>query len=278
MNAPFEIGPSGTNERPTSPRSGRRQRPFLNVWSSATLSALALAGCSDASTGPDSADELTSAVAALAADAALEDLATMDAVVLGPGGAFAPPYGEGSFERERTVTFFDAGGAEQDAYHPLETASLRFVLSIGGEVSRDGFFASVERHRDTRVTGLLGEEETRTWNGEGDSRWERVRLNDDGERSYEAEATLVIDDVVRSVDRAANPWPLSGTITRTVEITIVNGPNGDETRERTVVITFDGTQFATLTIDGEAANDVDLATREGRNPLRRHQPGRGGRP
>jgi hypothetical protein len=187
------------------------------------------------------------------------------------------PLRSNSFERERTVTFFSASGDEQDAFDRLTTASIRLVLSIEGEVSREGFFASVERHRDTRVTGLLGEEETRTWNGEGDSSWERVRVNDDGERSYEAEASLVIDDVVRAVDRSAHPWPLSGTITRTVEITITNGPNGDETRTRTVVITFDGTQFATLTIDGEPANDVDLATREGRNPLRRHQPGRGAR-
>jgi len=279
MNTPFEISASGMNERPTSPRSGRRDQPLLTPTSGMVLVAVALAGCAEGTTAPDSVDQLASAaVAALAADAALEDLATMDEVVPGPGGAFAAPQRAGNFERERTVTYYDAAGAEQDAFDALTTASIRFVLSIEGEVSREGFFASVERHRDTRVTGLLGEEETRTWNGEGDSRWERVRVNDEGEHSYEAEASLVIDDVVRAVDRVAHPWPLSGTITRAVEITITNGPNGDETRERTVVITFDGTQFATLTIDGEPANDIDLETREGRNPLRRHQPGRGGRP
>jgi hypothetical protein len=274
MNTLNETNAAASAERPPSPRSGRRDKPLLTPVTGMILVAT-LAGCAEGSTAPDSVDELTSAaVAALAADAALEDLATMDEVVLGPGGALAPPPGAGNFERERTVTFYDASGAQQDAHDPLTTASIRFVLSLEGEVSREGFSASIERHRDIRVTGLLGEEETRTWNGEGDSRWERVRVNDDGEHSYVAEGTLVIDDVVRAVDRAAHPWPLSGTITRTVEITITNGPNGDETRERTVVITFDGTQFATLTIDGEPANDVDLATREGRSPLRRHRGGR----
>jgi hypothetical protein len=278
MNTSFETSSSGTNERPTSPRSGRREKPILTTVRGTALALAVLTGCAEATTGPDSVDELASAAAAaLAADAVLEDLATMDEVVPGPSGAFAAPRGAGNFERERTVTFYDAQGAEQDAHDPLTTASIRFVLSLEGEVSRERFFASVERHRDTHVTGLLGEEEMRTWNGEGNSRWERVRVNDEGEHSYEAEASLVIDDVVRAVDRTAHPWPLSGTITRTVEITITNGPNGDETRERTVVITFDGTRFATLTIDGEPANDIDLETREGRNPLRRHQPGRGGR-
>ena len=46
------------------------------------------------------------------------------------------------------------------------------------------------------------------------------------------------------------PYPLSGTVTRDVTVVIVNG-----------------TQFATLSVDGESF-EVDLSPRDGRHPLR----------
>jgi hypothetical protein len=60
-----------------------------------------------------------------------------------------------------------------------------------------------------------------------------------------------------------DPWPLSGTITKHVQGTVtLNG----ETRsfERTVVITFDGTQFAKATVTGSTVSGeftIDLAHR-----------------
>jgi hypothetical protein len=65
------------------------------------------------------------------------------------------------------------------------------------------------------------------------------------------------------VPGSESPWPLSGTITRHWVITITNGPNGDATRERTVVVTFNGTQFATITVNGETS-ELDLGTRPGK--------------
>jgi hypothetical protein len=80
--------------------------------------------------------------------------------------------------------------------------------------------------------------------------------------------TAVIDNVVHPVPRTDDAWPLSGTITRDVTINIVNGPDGDVTKSRTVVITFNGTNLATMTVDGESF-EVDLSTRSGRHPFRR---------
>jgi hypothetical protein len=242
---------------------------------------LAVASCSDSGTAPDSFGEraTTEAAAALAADAVLEDLTLMDATVplasalasARPQVANGPVDGRpGLFERDRTVTFFDGDGNEQDAYDALTTASVHTVVDVAGEIERDNFSGSVERHRDMWVTGMEGEEVTRTWNGDGREAEERVRVSDQfGERSYHAEATSLIEDVVRSVDRAAHPWPLSGTITRHVVVTVTGGPNGDASRDRTVVVTFNGTRFATLSVDGEASHEVDLGARERRNPLRR---------
>jgi hypothetical protein len=164
-------------------------------------------------------------------------------------------------ERDRDVRFYDAEGIEQDAYDALTTARIEIETTIEGEIERDRMSASVSRSRDMTVTGLAGEETERTFNGSGESEISRTRVTDDaGTRSYEMESEADIDDVVRAVDRQAQPWPLSGTITRHVEIEIENGPNGDESRERTTVLTFNGTQYATLTVDGEEY-EVDLAAR-----------------
>jgi hypothetical protein len=157
----------------------------------------------------------------------------------------------------------------QDAYDVELTASINVVSDMSGSVARDAWTATIERHRDMTITGLLGNETSRTWNGTGSGSVQRSRHSDEsGDRSYEMSSTSVITDVLRILPRLDNPYPLSGTITRNISITIVNGPNGDETRTRTVVITFDGTQFATLTIDDGEPVEVDLAAREGRHPIR----------
>ncbi len=240
-------------------------KPYLAAGS--VLAVLALASCSEAGTEPDPfRAQAAAAVAAVSADALLEDLNAMDDATPGIGGL--PEH----VVRERVVTFYDENGQEQEEHDPVTTASIHAIVTIEGEIARDNISGSVERHRDTWVTGLLGEEETRTFNGEGSGEHEHVRISDEfGEQIRSVESSSVTDDVVRSVDRENQPWPLSGTITRHVEVTITNGPNGDATRERTSVIVFDGTQFATMTV-GDQVHEVDLAAREGHNPLRPRRP------
>ena len=243
------------------------------------LASLALSSCSDSGMEPDPLEaQAAAAAAAVAADAVLEDLNVMSDAVPRMGGP-AMMGGSGMMDglsehlvRERAVTFLDGNGLEQEVFDPISTATIHAVVTIEGEISRDNFSGSIERYRDMWVTGLEGEEATRTWNGDGWGKRHRVRVDDEfGERSYDVESTSLIEDVVRSVDREAQPWPLSGTITRNIEVTIANGPDGDMSRVRTVVITFNGTQFVTLTVDGEPSHEVDLETREGRNPLRRRE-------
>lgn len=243
----------------------------------ALTAAAALAGCSDSGTTATVDDVVTDDLAELVADAALEDLAVMtDAVPsAGPLGAFGPFGGQGglgsrrTLERDRTVTFLDAEGATQPAFDALTTASIHIVTTVAGEIERGPLDASVERHRDLWGTGLAGEETERAWHGTGSSDVERTRMADDaGTRSYATTASLEIAGVVRSVDREAFPWPLAGTITRAVRVEIVHGPDGDEVRERTAVLTFNGTQYATLEIDGEVF-EVDLAVRQGERASRR---------
>ncbi len=237
---------------------------FKNNTGLIVLAALAIAACDATGPADDIDNQLNEDVALVAADAALDDLTQMFI-----------PVGTASFDgaappntRSRIVTFFE-DGVEVAAYNPATTDSMRVEVLVSGAVVRGNWSASVERTRDLMVTGLEGAETTRIWNGTGSSDVSRSVHNDStGARSYDFSAEGQIIDVVRGVPRSANPWPLSGSITRTVVVTIVNGPNGDETRTRDVTIVFDGTQFAAITVNGETFV-LDLAARDRDHPIRR---------
>jgi len=72
----------------------------------------------------------------------------------------------------------------------------------------------------------------------------------------------------RGVARDRDAYPLSGTITRDINVSVTGGGRADRTKHREVVITFNGTNLVTMTVNGEAF-EVDLSTRKGRNPVRR---------
>ena len=231
------------------------------------LGLLVLAACSD-TVGPDAfEDSLTLDVAMIAADAVID--AFGDIGLLFGGGAFAAPSEASARTVTHTATFFDADGNEQEARDPLTTASIHLVIESTQEFSRDSWSGTGTRSRDLMITGLEGEETTRTVNGTGSGSVTRSQHTDaDGTRTYDMSSTSVIEDVIHPVPRTDDTWPLSGTITRDVTINVINGPDGDVTKSRTVVIAFDGTSLATMTVGGETF-EVDMSTRSGRHPFRK---------
>ena len=243
---------------------------LARTGSLALLTTIALAACNDAN-GPSAEDlALNEAVAVMAADAAIEDVQQMFFALSG-GPALGPSYDAAAPPRNfsRTVEFFDAGGILQDAYNAETTASIHIVVEMSGAIERDGWTATIARSRDMIVSGLDGQETSRTWDGTSSTEVTRSQHTDEfGDRSYEMSGTGVIEDVVRGLPREENPWPLSGTITRTISVVIINGPDGDVTREITAVLTFNGTQFVLLTVNGEDF-EVDLEARESDRGVRR---------
>lgn len=204
-------------------------------------------------------------VATFAADQTGDDIILMTLggdQIMGPRAG--PPF-DASISYSRTVTFYDASDAVQAAYDPELTAKLNIVADLEGSRTRtwDGGTMTVEinRHRDLWVSGLLGQETSRTWDGEGNSDVNRVAQSDErGTRTYEMTSSTLIEGVVVPVPRSADAWPLEGTITKQVTVVVVNGLGDTITRERTVVITFNGTQFVTATVNGEEF-EIDLAAR-----------------
>ena len=156
------------------------------------LGVLVMAACSDVS-GPESpsAALLTRDVAMVAADAVLEDLVDMSQLMLA-GGLPAPPEdGSGSFTH--TVTFYDATGKVQASHDPETTASMHMVMDGTRDISRDSWTASGTRHRDLMITGLEGDEITRTVNGTGRGTLTRSRHTDaDGDRTHDMVTASVI--------------------------------------------------------------------------------------
>lgn len=258
------------------------------------LAVLPMTAC-DGLSGPDSlSDEsqLNYDVAVVATDAVIQDLDFMNAAT-GSGivglifptptdrphlnclqadaiGGCQRAFHDGyTFSRE--VTFFDADSVQQDAFDSLLTASMHIIVDVSGERDRPNWSGSVERHRDMWVTGLEGEETERTWNGTGDHSVLRSRHADTlPTRTYDMTGSSTIDDVVIPHPRTEDSWPLSGTITREVHVAVLK--DGEVVREvdRTVVVVFDGTQYAEMTVNGEIFT-IDLAERRLRRGYRHGQ-------
>ena len=164
----------------------------------------------------------------------------------------------------RSYAFWDAANAVQQAYDATTTAKANIQTSFTGTRSGDDWSGSVDRGKDLTATGLAGAETQRTWNGTGHDKVNRSRVTESGEtRTYDLDCSVTVKDVVVPVPTSATSgphFPLSGTITRACTVTIVGGPKDGTTVTRTVVVTFNGGNTATLTI-GDKTFTIDLTTR-----------------
>lgn len=250
---------------------------------------LATACTSDpVSPDPDGAATLDLDVATAAADAIAEDVDVMTGMTgdLGYLGGSAslldgPPDGPGNVNGcgfgggrwncppnpangltiTRSIAFLDGAGAAQDDYDPLTTATIDVVMTVEGDVTRGPWSASTFRTRHLVFTGLEGDNDTRIVNGDGEE--EIARSGQPGNspaRSYLLEGAFTVDNVVVPVPgEGVEPWPLSGTITRTWTVT----RNGEDPVTRIVIVTFNGTSTPDATVNGEPF-ELDLEARQAR--------------
>lgn len=160
----------------------------------------------------------------------------------------------------REVTFLGETGNEQEFFDRDTTEAVNIVATFEGSRSKENVEITVNRQRDMTVSNLLGNEEERIWNGTGNAAVNRTRHSDEhGDRVYDMSSSSLVDSVIIAVPRQGT-WPRSGTITREVTVEVVGGVEDNRTRTRTVVIEFNDSQFATITINGETFT-FDLATR-----------------
>ena len=237
---------------------------WIGVFALAAVAVLAV-GCDDGIGDQEVIDEgaLRADAALVAVDAVFEDLALMqDPPVLAlPAGSpdLAGSEAPGNVTFSRQVTFYDEDGVEQERYDPLLTASIKVEWDLSRSVEHAFWSASVQRQREMMVTGLLGMESERTWNGTGGGVVARSRHPEEGiARTYDMSSEISIDAVVRGVPRSEHPYPLSGSITRHMKVVVTKDGQVVAERDVTAVTTFNGTQFATVKV-GPDSWEVDLS-------------------
>jgi hypothetical protein len=180
----------------------------------------------------------------------------------GSGRFSCPPISGDGLTLNRDYAFFDASDAAQSAYSASLTASANFHVSVAGVHVADAGADTVNRDRNLTVSGLAGTETSRTWNGVGTRDDGGYRTINDVKRTYHTNDNVTISNVVVNLPRSSNPWPISGTITR--QISGTGGVTKADVSKsfavsRTVTITFNGTENATVTVGGNTYT-LDLST------------------
>jgi hypothetical protein len=241
----------------------------MRLWTRIGTIGLAAAAVGCSTTDPSSSDPaLNAVVAAMAAEGAGQQVEAMR----GPGGMHGFGFrldparfdctdgGREGLTVTRTCTFKDRDGTLQTAYDPATTESATQHVEVHGSFEREFMSATIDRVSDMTATGLAGAETSMTWNGSGTEKSTRARSSDLGNMEFSMNSAETITNVVIPVPRTESSWPLSGTITRHVTVAFTGGPRDGTTEDRTVTVTFNGTQMAAVTVNGETFQ-FDLATR-----------------
>lgn len=262
-----------------------------------TLFALALVGqgCSqDAAFTPSAATASTTSLSSAASDTSTTHPIPPRFGLPGPIGKGDIPSGceydaatgrfacaEESPQPGMTVThsyaFFDAGGVSQSAYDEATTASFNIQMTADAAWEVDGNSGSMHKESDLTASGLVGSESQRIWNGTESEVVRGVPPRPDrgpggpggpgghggggrgpggpveNDPPTRVNTAVVVADVIVPNPVTDTSWPLSGTITRTM-----TREGGSNPGTETSVLTFNGTQYATLTI-GDETRTIDLA-------------------
>ena len=162
----------------------------------------------------------------------------------------------------RSAAFTDANGAAMSRYNDTTTASANFQVAVNGVHPTLLGADTISRTRTMTATGLLGRETSRTWNGTG-NRSDGGYANDAARTwTYHTTDATTFTNVVVNLPRSANPWPMSGTVTRQIAGTgtvVKDGVTRTFTVSKTVTITFNGTRLVPMSIGGVAFT-LDLYT------------------
>jgi len=236
----------------------------------AALAVLALGGaaaCTE-TVAPELDDlEVAQDLALSAGDAAVVDVAELLAAAAFGGMAGAPALegpGPHSLSVTRSKTCYDAVGNVQDQCDRLTTDSIRIHTTLDGTRQTEHFTARVHRIRDLTISGLLGEETSRTHNAVGTANDTTTMQRDGFTRTVRESSIDSIVNLVFNLPHATNPWPVSGRIIRNVNATIIiTGPREENrTISKRVVVTFppDGQGNVSIQI-GNTTCTLNLVTR-----------------
>jgi hypothetical protein len=149
----------------------------------------------------------------------------------------------------RSYAYYDVNGQPMQTLDNVKTASINYQLSVNGTHVRDSTFTGItHRNRNVTVSGLLGSETSRRWDGYGASADTNTHHDAVSIRRYTGKSTDSLKAVVYPQPRTHGSFPLSGSTVRAVNFTVTSTGRGIETRsvDRRVVTTYNGTSLARI--------------------------------
>jgi len=156
----------------------------------------------------------------------------------------------------RSAQFLAVGGAVQQAFDSATTNTVNARVAVTGtRTHRNGATSTVEHASDRTVSGLATGSTQRTVNGTSAGRESTSGSDSVGAFTAVRVAADSITGVVIPDPSTANPrpYPTAGTIVRRMQITVTYTGKAAKTSTRREVVTYNGTNTATLVItrDGE---------------------------
>ena len=170
----------------------------------------------------------------------------------------------GPFTITLARTFYDASNTALPQWDP---SAVRAVVNswLRGTVTGLQYQATVGRTGTLNVNGLAAAVDTLVFDGTATDTTDAQYTSLDGARTVDVHvlATRVLAAVRLLKNRSANPWPLSGTATWNLAVDkLAGGPQGtiQAHYNAVVVMTFNGTRYADVTVNGAYHYKLDLQT------------------
>lgn len=256
-----------------------RHRLHAPAAALAMAAVLVLSGCSDNPTEPQNdltaqdadmmAGQLAASLASGNGGAMVEIEVARERAVSGaasggfPAAAAETTFTSGSLTYSLAITFFDAGGVELPWY---DSTAVRMVLEsrASGSFSSPEYSAVLGHSALHDVTGIEPASDRLTFHGES-------RDTVDADFTDESSGVLSFDwlsagdweAVVALKDAAANPYLLSGRLLWSAVVDIVGIRDGKQATahyEVSAIVTFNGTRYPEIVIDGTHHYVADLET------------------
>ena len=141
----------------------------------------------------------------------------------------------------KSYQFLDASGNPMASFVRGTTEAIHYLLKTDASQSRENGKEVNHSLRDWTVSGFLGP--NRIWNGFGSSADTSSRIEGLSTRTYTGSSVDTLKAVTFVDERAAHPYPLSGSVVRVVDYKAVSTGKQVETTtvHKRVVVTFNGT-------------------------------------
>jgi len=256
----------------------KAHRLYVPTFALALLAA-SIAGCGksaspvapNAGLSQSDADEVAQQVSATVSGQSNASMgATSAAPVSGSRGASAQAvmsdttFTIGAITWTLTRNWYDAGGNAQASYNPVTTVRMIASARGTGSISGTNFQGSYGGYGLLDVSGVSMLQDTLTTQATHADTLQSTftSINNVTRQFYCVQSSNWVD--VRQLKPvSSNPWPLSGTATFHVDADRLRSSNRGDVEAHlvaTVVITFNGTRYPNVTIDGKYSYQFDLAT------------------